>query len=317
VKYAPPIISSAVAAQQIIAVQYRIMTNNAAVALKRPDPTSVHDMRVAMNRLRAALGLFQPLLAGEEVESIARLLGDVRTVFGPARDAQLWVEFLNRLLREKSISNPSQLQQYVRDETIKMEQVMVDLQEDFPHDTFEAVCHNLRVLIERDFPRFSNTSSTCFALFSAGRIKKCFSSTLDEPDDTRAMSAEEMHQVRKRCKRLRYWAEFAAPVLDNLISELVLRAKTVTSAFGAVHDLDVERQLLKLSDFKNRAIVRDALHKARKTACHDAEKAWGKLRKRSFARTIQDDLTRPLLCAAIRHDDVAGDTKSQRSEKLK
>ncbi len=281
-----------VAARQIMAVQYRLMVDNAAAALNQPDPAPVHDMRVAMNRLRAALALFHPLLGGAADAAAEKLLRDVRSTFGPARDAQLWVSFLNNLLRKEKIPSTSPLRAYARDETAKMEQALANLQEDLTHESFDALCRQLTVVIERDLPLLAVESSVCFAPFASERLAKRFASVLEEPDDTNDMSAEEMHQVRKRCKRLRYWAEFAAPVLDKPIHELAHRAKAVTSAFGDVHDLDVQREQLKLSGFTKSAIVRDALRKARKTACHDAAKAWLMLRKPAFVKVVQASLRR-------------------------
>jgi CHAD domain-containing protein len=292
VTYAPPIyakdVTAPVAALQIMAMQYRIMVDNAAAARWQPDLAPIHDMRVAMNRLRAALGLFQPLLGNDGVGFIEKILRDVRSGFGPARDAQLWVGFLNSLLQEQDITSDSLLQQYALNETAKMERALVDLQEALTHESFEALCRQLTVLIKRDLPLLADTSSARFAPFASKRLKKRIARVQEEPADIGDMSVEEMHKARKRCKRLRYWAEFAAPVLDKPISELALRAKAVTSAFGAVHDLAVQQEWLKHSEFSEGTIVRDALRNARKRANRDAEKAWIMLRRwqRDHARAM-------------------------------
>ncbi len=292
----PPIttkdVTALVAAGQIMAAQYRIMADNAAAALERPDPAPIHDMRVAMNRLRAALALFRTVLADAEIESTGKLLRDVRAAFGPARDAQLWVDFLNGLLQEAGTADDSPLRQYALDETVELEQALAELESHLAHESFTQLCCQLTALIETDIPRLAEISSVRFVPFVAKHLKKRFCSVLEEPDDTKSMSSSEMHQVRKRCKRLRYWAEFAAPVLDEPITELMLRAKAVTSAFGYVHDADVQHEQLKRSGFAESRAVRDALRRTRKAACRDAEKAWSMLRKPAFTKVVQSALTR-------------------------
>jgi CHAD domain-containing protein len=295
VTHAPPIytrdVTALVAAQQIMTVQYQIMNDKAEAARRQPEREPIHDLRVAINRLRSALNLFQPLLAAAPVRSTERALRDVRALIGPARDAQLWVIFLNRVLHETNAPQDSPLQQYVFDETTKMELALADTQDALTHASFKALCRQLSALLEKDLPSLADASSDRFAPFAAKRLKKRFKSVLAAaPADLENISSEEMHQVRKQCKHLRYWAEFAVPVLDKSISDLALRAKAVTSAFGVVHDLDVQHQLLKRSGFAKHTILADALRKARKTSCRDAGKAWAILHKPTFMKAVHSSL---------------------------
>lgn len=67
------------------------MVSNEAVALAGQEPEGIHQMRVALRRLRSALAVFQPLIPPEQYD---HLVGEVRWLagaFGAARD---WDVFL-------------------------------------------------------------------------------------------------------------------------------------------------------------------------------------------------------------------------------
>lgn len=59
--------------------------------LKGADPEFLHQMRVALRRLRSALGVFSPPIPGTEVEPLARELKWAASRLGPARDWDVFV----------------------------------------------------------------------------------------------------------------------------------------------------------------------------------------------------------------------------------
>jgi inorganic triphosphatase YgiF len=69
---------------------HHLEANRAAVL--NDDPEGIHQMRVGLRRLRAALSLFKPLIEGGELEAIKRDLKWVTGELGPARDFDIFVE---------------------------------------------------------------------------------------------------------------------------------------------------------------------------------------------------------------------------------
>jgi len=68
---------------------------NEAAALKGEDPEGIHQMRVALRRLRSALGLFRDLMPPDQYQFLA---GEVKWLAGELGNARNWDVFLADLL---------------------------------------------------------------------------------------------------------------------------------------------------------------------------------------------------------------------------
>ena len=68
---------------------------NEAAALKGEDPEGIHQMRVALRRLRSALGLFRDLMPADQYEFLA---SEVKWLAGELGNARNWDVFLADLL---------------------------------------------------------------------------------------------------------------------------------------------------------------------------------------------------------------------------
>jgi triphosphatase len=69
----------------------QLVANERAVLSGTPDPEGIHQLRVAVRRLRAALALFRPILAPAVTEWLAAELNWLQGALGPARDWDVFV----------------------------------------------------------------------------------------------------------------------------------------------------------------------------------------------------------------------------------
>lgn len=78
----------------------QLRVNEALVLAGHPDPEGLHQLRVAVRRLRAALSLFRPLLTDAVADLLGAELGWLQAALGPARDWDVFVlETLDPLSR--------------------------------------------------------------------------------------------------------------------------------------------------------------------------------------------------------------------------
>ncbi len=169
-----------------------------------PDPESVHVMRVATRRLRAALQLFgAPRALPAELKQLQDALGAVR-------DAQLHRRWLGGELPVRCRA----LHQAVR--------------------SFRA----------RTVPRLVKLELAPRGRLGGHRMRKALRRKLGAVEKRIAAGALEplqAHQLRIAVKKLRYRAELLrrALGLDDLLEEL----EPLLEALGKLHDLDVRREL--------------------------------------------------------------------------
>lgn len=69
---------------------HQLLANEAA--LQDDTPGAVHEMRVAIRRLRAAISLFSQMLAGQQTEAMKSKLKWIASELGPARELDVFVE---------------------------------------------------------------------------------------------------------------------------------------------------------------------------------------------------------------------------------
>ncbi|MFV3131839.1 CHAD domain-containing protein [Niveispirillum sp. KHB5.9] len=77
-----------------------MMANEPVTRLGR-DPEGVHQMRVALRRLRSALQIFKPFIPADQMDSLGPRVKDLASALGPARE---WDVFLGELLPPVSVA---------------------------------------------------------------------------------------------------------------------------------------------------------------------------------------------------------------------
>lgn len=211
--------------------------------------SGIHQMRIAVRRLRSALATYRPVLLPDTTEA---LRGELRWLGGelsPARDAQVLGERLEALVAEQPVElvmgpvtnriHTEMTTRFVAGrrrglEALDSERYATLLRdlESFvlapPYDEAagRAAREELPALLERDLKRVRRRAET---VWSADR---------DRRDPA-------LHATRKAAKRLRYAAESAAPVLGKRAKRLAKRAKRIQEILGEHQDTVVARQTLR------------------------------------------------------------------------
>ncbi len=179
-------------------------------------PESVHQMRVALRRLRAATGLFRPVVAGPALETAAQRAKALAAVLGAARDWDVFGIALSAGPREAIGDDPSF-------------HALTDALEAFRESAYRAAhdavssgetsrfVGDLRLTIERrDWEAAPETrapgSARAFAAQALTRLRKRL---LKKSKDLATLSADERHKVRIALKKARYGAEFFESLFDD------------------------------------------------------------------------------------------------------
>jgi len=95
-----------------------------------------------------------------------------------------------------------------------------------------------------------------------------------------------LHALRKTVRELRYWTEFAAPILDDPVRALSVALKEACDGLGTVHDADVHMERVHR---KGKAFV--ALHRImkqrRRRGLAQFSKCWKPLCRKSCRRVLR------------------------------
>lgn len=278
------------AARQILERQHGIFRRARGDMLADSDPEALHDMRVASGRLRSALRLFRPFLSDIRRSQLNALLARFRGRLGTARDWEVWVKFLSDLSGKKHSRDPVwmayvalQRKQYRRFRTGAMQ--LLDSPE------YDELDRRLLMFLGRDLTRLIESSpGGSFVPYAAGNVRRLYRRLLKLEARGKYGTPEEMHALRKRIRRLRYWTEFAAPVVGPPLPALAKRLKALTTALGNVHDMDVYLERTSGEDVDLPTGLVSSIRRRRSAAVKDFRKAWKRLRESDFRKRVSRKL---------------------------
>ena len=278
-------------AQRILRVLVRAIRDSIPGIVAGNDPDALHDLRVALRRYRVLLRGLRRTMNGTTIpleRDLARLFREV----GPARDAEVWLQFIEKLAEGQSKRMPADRRaclQAVRSrhraETKRLQRVLAAPAAKRALGRAESF---VRVTLARPC---GGEGSEPFDREVSRRIRRLYS-RLEEEDVHRRLSADELHEARVRIRRARYWAEMGAPVLHRSVAELDARLHRVAAALGDVHDADLHLSATASDGPALPRAWRRRLSRERRKALDDVEDAWDRLMRKGFRKRVLDALYR-------------------------
>jgi inorganic triphosphatase YgiF len=245
----------------------QIVVNRQAV-LETDDPEAAHQLRIGLRRLRSALWALRPLVDGGSLRAFEHCARDMGRCVGTLRDADVLIAGIHApmeaaasdkagfdALREALLGNRETRRDEVREALRGPAWTKLQLYLTLWPRTLEDNGE-----LERPIAKHARK-----VLQKAWKKPKRLGRDLDRLD------GEHRHEMRKALKKLRYQAEFFAPLFEQRESaRFVKQLKTVQHVFGYINDV---RMASKLSEIqKERQAGEDAARAAGYTAGrHEAE----------------------------------------------
>jgi CHAD domain-containing protein len=268
------------------AAQYEAILRHDPGVRLGDDPEDLHDVRVAVRRLRAVLRAAGPLLEEAWAADLRGRLGDLGRMLGPPRDADV---LLARLREESADLEPGEraafevlLRRLESEREQGREAMLAAMRSDgygVLLDDLEAAASELRVVP-------SDIGIEDVAAKAFRKLRRSVRKLPDEPTD------DELHRTRILAKRARYAAELLAPS-SRRAAKFVDRAKEFQDVVGEHQDAVVAVERLRELSVDAHPLAAVAVGRlieregARRRAMRDAfPDTWRKLEragKRAFA----------------------------------
>ena len=242
----------------------------------------VHQMRVALRRLRSALSLFRRVADSPELERAKRDLGGLARALGPARD---WDVFLAGTGRDvgKLLPDEAAVARLNAAARRRRRAAYAELARVLDAPEFQFMLLDLvQLAVARPWQRDTTQDRPRLVAFARHALDRKLKRVLEAGDDLAPLPTEELHALRIRCKRLRYAAEFFAPLAAGKQSRRFLRRlAAVQERLGQLNDGSVAGDLL--GELGSRGFAAGIVHGylAAKTGGGraKAERSWRKFRR--------------------------------------
>jgi CHAD domain-containing protein len=244
--------------------------DQAAAALPRladaGDSEALHDLRVALRRLRSCLKSYEPQLGASVPRQLARRLERLARATGPGRDAEVQIEWLRKQRSDRLRGHHRHGKTWLeRRLEARVEEAYGKLRARVGRD-FARVERGLRLrlTVYRAEVRLDDSQPPLFAAAAAdvlrqhaGKLGRRLGRVRDAGD------VESAHAARIGAKRLRYLADPLAQLLaarnrEARPGQLVQRLKGLQDLLGELHDAHVMEAELE------QAVVSAAAERARR-----------------------------------------------------
>jgi CHAD domain-containing protein len=232
-----------------------VMLHQAPACRLEAGPEGVHQLRVALRRLRSVLKAFRPAARGAALEALDDELKALARRLGPARD---WDVFLGGLAAEAAAAlggEDRRLAALRRAAEAKRDAAYGALRRELDGPNFRRLAlDGVSLLLRRPW-RGEPDAADAAVLdappeeFGAALLDKRWRKLRQGGDGIAGHSFEALHELRLEAKRLRYAAELFAPLWGgNAARRFLKRLSALQEALGTVNDAAVARGLLAALD---------------------------------------------------------------------
>jgi triphosphatase len=206
----------------------------AAALAAEGDPEGVHDLRVALRRLRALMRVFRRLARARNLLRWRAQAGALTRRFGAARDEDVWAGYLDGWAASGSLT--AGLAEYRARVRRRQMRLYKALRGTLGSAAYRDFMHAVAAAAERE-PGSTGAAVEPIRCFAARALRRRLGKVLGLRADEE--SAQALHHLRRKLRALRYRTEFFAPVLGAPVERLAALLKQATDALGTVHDMDV------------------------------------------------------------------------------
>jgi CHAD domain-containing protein len=219
--------------------------DNVAGTIAAIDTEFLHDLRVAVRRTRSILKLAGDVLPAnlaEQFQPEFKWLGDLTT---PVRDLDVYLLELDTMAARLTSADPRDLDPFrsflIRHRTAERRRLVRGLRS----HRFEQVMSDWRTELAK--VAADSHGGQAAAALARQRIERAFRKVMQRGKRITADSpSEQVHELRKRCKELRYLLEVFRPLLaDSSYRPLIKELKALQDTLGEFQDGEVQREAVR------------------------------------------------------------------------
>lgn len=242
---APPVVVSAreydVWTADVLRLRFDEVISFAGAALVDENINGVHDMRVALRRLRSALRDFADLCGDKSLKGISRELKHLAAVLGAVRDHDVAMIALSDLTTQTDDDSIKMgIDSLLDGQRIERERNFAQLQGSFSVRSLaelrEHFTDSIDAVLHRQKRCRPNTLKDAASAVIGSRLRDLCDrgNAIYEP-----FASTKLHGLRIAAKRLRYAIELFGECLDDDIRAFADELAKLQANLGEVHDCDI------------------------------------------------------------------------------
>jgi inorganic triphosphatase YgiF len=267
----------------------RHIARNASVVVERREPEGVHQIRVGLRRLRAALSAFGDEFRSRHLEELRARAKTLADVLGHTRELDVFAtELLTPIEKDAKQPALAELRMIVEELRRESWNATVAL---VRSDEFTGFALDLAAVIEAQSWRDQADAQKLASFARPARQLACetlnrvFKKACKRAKHLSSLDTEDRHRLRIALKELRYSAEFFAPLFQaKAVADFLERLSKLQDLFGVINDAASVKAILRRVSERadNRISVELSAASAFVEGWHQSrvEPTWEKTKKR-------------------------------------
>ncbi len=236
------------AVKQIFKALLDTLKRNEQGVIERTDAEFLHDYRVAVRRTRSGLGQLKGVLPKVECRRFAKMFAELGKITNPPRDLDVYLEQFEDLRRQVTEDMRPDLQPVLAliesRHQIAYQQLTDLLKSRNYHENmlaWETFLNSATVKQPSEpkalWPIKKLADRRIYQTYQEVILEGCAIDRQSPP--------EQLHELRKTCKKLRYLLEFFQTLYDaDTLNVLIKKLKKLQDVLGGYQDLQVQEQTL-------------------------------------------------------------------------
>jgi CHAD domain-containing protein len=279
------------AARRLLWIQFKTIIVNLDTAVAGQTSEPLHDIRVAIRRLRSLLRVFRKYLPDQPRQEIEEFLAKISEEIGPVRDLDEWVDLLQSTQIRSLTARSRLFPAYVSHHQQRRQLAYATVRRCLRGRHFASRRLKINRLLREELPRLAKTEPPgSLSKFAAKQMDKALRRALKHKHLRRSTSPKKLHGLRIALRKARYLAEFFAPVLGAATAKLAKRLHQVERVLGRVHDVDMGMvHLTREGPLPPRALA-DHLAQEREQNLGKLDKVWRRLVDPALQARVKQEL---------------------------
>jgi inorganic triphosphatase YgiF len=256
------------------------------------DPEGVHDVRVAVRRLRSALALLEdaPEFDADDLKRWRKRLKNLAAALGAVRDLDVQLGRLSAY-RDAHLELYDGLQPIWDEMTHERDQARGEMLDALDNDKIRDALRTLHGFATEQADERSDEEPILVRHFAGGAVWRRYEGVLRYECQSPTESAPVLHEIRIACKRQRYALEMFAHAFGSKVDPLIALLVTMQDCLGAHQDCVVargylERSQAEVSDQRALTAYDEALESEQIALRAQFQRLWAQLSGKAFRRDL-------------------------------
>lgn len=213
------------------------------------DTEFLHDFRVAVRRSRALLTQVKNVLPGPRIERFKKEFAWLGEITGPTRDMDVYLLSFDKYRKSLPVEQRDDLlplYAFLQRNRLKKYCALVKTLNSV---RYKKLKRDWETFLLGPVPKFTTLKNAKMPIvdYASKRIWRVFKKSCKQGDAINADSAaENLHELRKTCKTLRYLSEFFQALYpENVMQKSIKNLKDLQNNLGDFQDLQVQQDALQ------------------------------------------------------------------------